>query len=139
MELAIYRKKNYKGFVFALLAIAIFCLIPNVILLADALTDPTIGMAGVNNSDLTVGMTGVENSDPLLDFNGADWHVDPSQQPLMLIIPLVFFAVAILLLIDLALSEEKKLVNLIYAAILIFIAVAMLGAIQFNINSLLGG
>jgi len=140
MELAIYRKrKSYKLITFILIGIAIFCLIPNAILLASALTDPTIGMTGVNNSDLTVGMTGVENSDLLLDFNGADWHINPSEQPVMLAIPLVFLAVAILLLINLALSEEKNIKNLIYAAILIIIALTMLASIQFNINSLLGG
>jgi hypothetical protein len=140
MELAIYRKQNkYKIATFIMVAICVLCIVPNAILLASALTDPTIEMSGVNNSELTIGRTGVNGSDQLLDYNGADWHVNPTEQPLMLIIPLVFFAVALLLLIQMALSEDKSISNLIYAAILIIMALALLTSVQFNINSLLGG
>jgi hypothetical protein len=122
-----------------MVVLCIVCIIPTAIVFASAITDPTIGMSGVNNSDLTVGMTGVENSDLLLDNNPADWHINPSEQPLLLIIPLIFFALALLLLIDMAFSEDKNIKKLIYAAILIIMALALLSGVQFNVNNILGG
>jgi hypothetical protein len=85
------------------------------------------------------GNLGVENSDLLLFNDGSDWHINPSEQPTMLIIPLVFLSVAILLLIQVAMSEDKSIKKLIYAAVLIIIALAMLSGIQFSVNTLLGG
>lgn len=140
METALYRKKsNYQVIAVVMAVICLFLLVTNAIVFASALNDPTIGMTGVNNSDLTVGMTGVENSDLLIDNNPADWHINPSEQPLLLVIPLVFFALALLLLIDTAFSEDRSIKKLIYAAILIMMALAMLGSVQFSVNSLLGG
>jgi len=140
MELAIYRKKsNHKIIAIIMAVICVFCLVPNAILLADALNQPTIGMTGINNSDLTVGMTGILNSDLLIDNNVADWHINPSEQPVMLIIPLVFLSVALLLLIQVAFSEDKSIKKLIYAAVLIMIALALLSGVQFSVNTLLGG
>jgi hypothetical protein len=126
-------------FVVVMAVLCIVCIIPTAIVFASAITDPTIGMNGVNGSQLTVGMTGVEHSDLLLDYNPADWHINPSEQPSLLIIPLVFFAFALLLLIDMAFSKDKDIKKLIYAAILIMMALALLQGVQFNVNSLLGG
>jgi cytochrome bd-type quinol oxidase subunit 1 len=138
MESVMYRKNNQKT-ITIIMVMLILCLIPVSIVVASALTDPTVGIN--NNSDLTAGMSGVNNSDLLLDFNGADWHINPSDSfyPIMIIIPLVFLAVAILILINFVLAEEKDIKNLIYAAVFIIIALAMLANMQFNINSFLGG
>lgn len=138
MELTMKRSNRLRVIV---IIATILCLIPISIVVAAAFNQPTIGMAGVNNSDLTVGMSGVNNSDLLLDYDASDWHISPSDSvyPIMIIVPLVFFAVGLLLLIQLALSEDKSLKNLIYAAVLIIIALSMLAGIQFNINSFLGG
>lgn len=140
MELAIYRKRNnYRIIAIIMAAICALCLIPASIVLASVLNDATIGMTGVNNSDLTAGMTGVGNGDLLIDNDGTGIHINPSQYPLLPIIPLVFLAVALLLLINLAFSEDKSIKKLIYAAILIIIALSMLASIQFSVTNLLGG
>jgi hypothetical protein len=140
MELSIHRK-NYRAITIIMVVACVFCLIPLSIVMASALTDPTIGMNGVNNSSLTVGRNALDDSTRLLDNDAADWHISPSDSvyPIMILVPFVFLVVALLLLIQMALSEDKSIKNLIYAAILIIIALSMLSGIQFSINSLLGG
>lgn len=141
MELAIYRKKTNKLKITAifLAVVCLACLVPATMVFASALTDPTIGMTGVNNSDLTVGMTGVNNGDLLLDFDAADWHLNPSEYPIALAIPVVFFAVALLMILNMILADRVELKTIIYVAILISVALAMLASIQLNTNSLWGG
>lgn len=122
-----------------MVVICLACLFPLGVGLASVFSQPTIGMTGVNDSNLTVGMTGVSNNDILIDFDAADWHINPSEYPILLIIPTVFFGVALFLIVSFALSEDKSIKNLIIAGILITVALAMLAGVQASTDTLLGG
>ena len=143
MELVLSRKKNnvwVKTIVIAMIAVCLVYIVPTSLVLAGYWNDPTVGMFGVNNPDLTVGMTGVDNPDLLVEVRDFSLiYPDTAGYGLFIIIPLIFLAVAVLLLMNLVLSEEKDIKHLIYAAILIYVAISMLQSVQFNINSLLGG
>ena len=140
MELAIYRKTNNHHIItIMMVVICIVLMIPSIVVLASALTDPTIGMTGVNNSQLTVGMTGINHDDLLLDYNPADWHINPSDQPLLIVIPLVFLAFSILLIFYMLETKQHPLKILLTIGILIYIALALLPNINNIVNSLLGG
>ena len=142
MELAMHRKQGIskKWILFPLLILCLVMLIPSAIVFASALDDPTIGMNGVNDSDLTIGMTGVNHSDLLIE-RGNNGHVNPSAMyfPLMMIVPLVFFALAILLILGMVFTDGLNIKGLILVAILIIIALALLAGVNFRTNSLLGG
>ena len=140
MEMVLRNKKlNKKLILIPLLILCLLMAVPSSIVFANALTDPTIGMTGVDNSDLTVGMSGVSESDFLIDFDNPG-HINPSSSvyPVMMIVPLIFFLLAILLILDMVFSglDIKKL---IIVAILIVIALALLAGVNFSTNSLLGG
>jgi len=139
MELAL-RRNNKKYFLIPLIVICISILVPVSIVFANSFTYPFVGMSGVNNSELTIGRTGVGTSDFLIDFD-APAHINPSSPsyPVMIIIPLVFLAVAILILAKLVFSEDIDLKILIIAAILVIIAISMLVSMQSQITSLIGG
>lgn len=138
MELAMARNRtDNKPLTILLVAICLIVMIPTAYVLASALTDPTIGRAGVANNDLTIGMVGVTHNDVLID-NGPPPTLSANEFPLMLIIPLVFLAVALLLLVQLVLDEPRDIKKLVIAAVLITIALTLLNVIQFNVNSLIG-
>lgn len=138
MELA-YKRIDKKYCKILIVLSCLFVLIPTAVVFASALTQPLIGMIGVDDSQLTIGMVGINNSDRLIDFSKSDWHINPSEYPIMLSIPLIFFLVASLFIIQFALSEDKSIKKLVIAAILITIALALLSGVQFNVNMLLGG
>jgi len=115
------------------------CLIPTMIVFASALTQPLVGMNGVNNSGLTIGRTGSNNSNLTLDKGNTGGHINPSQYPLFPIIPIVLFMVSLLIIVIFILQENKDIRFLIYAGIIIIFALLLLSLVQTNINALLGG
>ena len=142
MEAALSQKQNNKRWVLTFLfLICMVGLIPSFVVFANALTDPTIGMSGVNDSQLTVGMTGVNNSNLLIDFNASDWHINPSSSvyPVMMAVPLIFFIVALLFILGLAFNPELNIKGVLIVALLIFVALALLVFVNSQTNSLLGG
>jgi hypothetical protein len=140
MELVMRKQSNKKWFLIPLIVICLTILVPVSIVLANSFTYPFVGMSGVNNSNLTIGRTGVGTSDFLIDFD-APAHINPSSPsyPVMIIIPLVFLAVAILLLVKMALSDDLDLKMLIIIGIMIIISIAMLISMQSQITTLIGG
>lgn len=137
MEMIMKRKDN-KLISIVMAIICVLCLIPTAVVFANAVTkQPTIGMSGVNNSGLTIGMTTLDNSSKLIDTNESQpSSLTSTETPFLIIIPLIFFLLALFLIMQVAFSEDKDFKKLVYAAILIFVALALLGAIQFHINGL---
>lgn len=141
MELAIYRKKSNNRLVTTIMVvICLICLIPSAIVLASALTQPYIGMAGVNNSDLTVGMQPFDDSSRLIDYGGT-WHLNPNSSAFQLanLLPLIFLVVGILLVWYMIEKEQPGVRILIVIAILIYFLLALLPSIQEMVTNLLGG
>jgi len=141
MELTIKREKWGNKFIpLVLLFLSVILLIPSAVIFASALTQPLIGMNGVNNSGLTVGMNGVTSSDRLIDF-GDSGNLNPNSPAFHLanLLPLIILVVAIFLLLNMLFAEEVQLKNIIFAAVLILIALAFLVSIQSNVTDLLGG
>jgi len=141
MELSIKKERwGNKIIPLILLVLSIMLLIPSAVIFASALTQPLIGMNGVNNSGLTVGMNGITSSDRLIDF-GDSGNLNPDSPSFRLagLLPLIILVVAILLLINMVFAEEVKLKNIIFAAVLILLALAFLVTIQSNVTGLLGG
>ena len=138
MELTL-RKNNNKIFLIPLLIACLIMVVPSAIVFANAMTDPYVGMSGVNNSDLTAGMTGVNRSDLLIDWDNPG-HINPSSPSYgtMMAIPLIFFLLAILLILGMVFSKELNLKMLIIVAVLISLALALLSGVNFSTNSLLG-
>jgi len=138
MELAIRRRQPNKLILIPFLIISMVCLIPAAIVFANAFTDPTIGMSGVNNSDLTAGFNG--SGDILIDFDNPG-HINPSSMSygLMIIVPLIFLLLAIILVLSMVFGDGLDLRKLILVAVLIITALALLAGVNFSTNSLLGG
>jgi hypothetical protein len=141
MELAIYRKKNHKTIALTMAVVCVLCLIPITFVIASALTDPTIGMNGVNNSQLTVGRTGVNGSDQLIDNGSHSTILNPSSGAGQLAVTtvIVFMAFSILLILYEIETKKKPIYLLLTIAILIYIALALLPNINSIVNNLLGG
>ena len=141
MEQVIYRKRtNKKLWLIPLIGFCLIMLVPSSIVFANAFTQPTIGMNEVTDSDLTVGMTGITSSDRLIDF-GNNGHINPTSVgfPVMMLIPLIFFFLALLLLLAMVFGEGLNIKGLIMVAILITIALALLASVNFSVNTLVGG
>lgn len=138
MELALKRKQHSKWILLPLIVLCLVMLVPSSIVLANALTDPYIGRSGIDNSDLTAGFN--NSSDLLIDWDNPG-HINPSSAvyPVMIIVPLIFFALALLILLGMAFTEGLTIKGLIIVGILIFIALALLAGVNFSTNSLLGG
>lgn len=141
MELTLkLQQLNKKWVLIPLAIICVVMLVPTAIAFANAINDPTIGMSGVNDSDLTIGMSGLGTSDFLIE-RGNNGHINPSSAvyPVAIIVPLIFFALALLLIVSMAFGEGLDLKKLILIAVLITIALALLAGVNFSTNSLFGG
>jgi hypothetical protein len=141
MELAIYRKRNNKTVTIIMAVIFGLCLIPVSIVLASALSSSTMGMTGVNNSQLTVGMNAIDNSTRLMDNSSHPTILNPSSGAgqMAVVTVLIFLAFAILLVLYEVETQRPPLVILLTIGVLIYMALALLPAINTMVTTLLGG
>lgn len=141
MELTLKRQQfNKKWILVPLAIICLVMLVPTAIAFANAINDPTIGMSGVNDSGLTIGMAGLGTSDFLIE-RGNNGHINPSSEvyPVAIIVPLIFFALALLLIVSMAFGDGLDIKKLIIIALLIMIALALLAGVNYSTNNLFGG
>jgi len=134
-----------RRFSMLLFAISFVVLISGVNVLASELggyvSEKLIGRSGVSNSQLVIG----GNSNSLLDIelNSTEGtpatHMNPSDPAYRLaaILPTIFVAIAIVLLVGMVLSGTMSLPLLILAVVLIMVGVAGAGAIQEAVIALL--
>lgn len=140
MELALKRERS-KVIPIALLSVCLLLLVPSAVVFANSIaSNPAIGFTGVNNPDLTVGMVGISNSERLIDSGNTN-HLNPSSAAFQLgaLLPLIFIAAALLMLMKILLSDEVELKTIVIAAVLILIALVFLINIQGSVTGLLGG
>ena len=141
MELAMYRKRNNKTITIIMAVVIALCLIPISIVVASALNQPTIGMTGVNNSQLTIGMHALDDSTKLIDNGINPATVSPSSGAgqMAIVTVLVFLAFAILLILYEIETKKPALIILLTIGVLIYMALALLPAINNMVTHLLGG
>lgn len=142
LELAI-RKRRYssKIFLIALLALCSVLFIQSAIVFAQAsILQPYIGMDGVNNPTLTIGMDTVDDSSRMIDRSGHSGYLNPSSPGFQLasIIPMIFIAMAILLIFNMIETGKPNIKVLILIGILIYLTIAFMPTIQSIITGLLG-
>ena len=140
MELVSYRKRNNKTIAIILAVILALCLVPVAIVVASALNQPTIGMTGVNNSQLTVGMHATDDSTRLMDSGSTPSILNPSSPAgqMTIVTVIIFLVLAILLILYEVETHRHPIVILLTIGILIYVALALLPAINIMVRNLLG-
>ena len=138
MELTL-KQTNYTKLVI-FIAICSLCLIPISIVMASALTQTTIGMNGVANSQLTLGRNAADDSTRLMDsiWNPAIVHPDSAEGQMAVVTVIIFLAFSILLILYELETKRKPLVILLTIGIIIYTAFALLPAINDILRNVLG-
>jgi hypothetical protein len=138
MELTL--KRNNYNIITLIMVALVLCLIPISIVIASALTQTTIGMNGVINSQLTVGRNAADDSTRLMDsiWNPAIVHPDSAEGQMAIETEIIFVAFAILLILYEVETKEKPLVILLTVALIIYMAFALLPAINDILRNILG-
>ena len=138
MERTLKKKKNIS--LILLIAMAVFLLIPATGAVASALSGHYfIGLSGVTGGNPSIGMYG---SSVHQGIGFDDWHINinPASPAgsTVLLIPLIFLAAFIFLMLSMLFSGKVDLKVLIWAAVLIIIAFVLLSVINIGTHGLLG-
>jgi hypothetical protein len=138
---AIKKRANYNKMVLViLLVMTLILLIPSSAVLAAALSGHyLIGLTSVTGSNPSVGMTGI-NVYPHIEYLAGANHLNPSSASgtFVSFLPILFLAVAILILLNMLFSGNVDLKQLVWAVILIVVAFAALAIINGGLRGLLG-
>ncbi len=113
-------------------------LVPGVVI-ADEIggydTEKLIGIIGAADSNLVIGRDGNPNSYLDIAFGGSHFHPDDPAYVIVSLVPLLYVAMLIIVLLGLFLSWNIK--SILIAVIAIYVASALLPMIQEGISNLI--
>ena len=117
-------------------------LIPTIVL-ANAIlpTNNWVGMTGVSHSNLYIGLNGITHTNWWIGMNVQATYINPTSGvgSIINLFPLIFMALAVMVLIGYGLQKGFTPFTLIVMAIIIYVAIGLLMGINGNILSMFGG